>query len=100
MLSSLPSTREASWRWYNDLQAACTMGTLPYTWQVVEQRLGRRDLFYLMTRLLRRPDVDNDFLFARCREIEEARDGYLDLWAREHGKSSLITFGMTIQDIL
>jgi len=27
-------------------------------------------------------------------------NGHLDLWAREHGKSSIITFGLTIQDIL
>ena len=49
--------------------------------------------------LLRREDIDKEWLFERCREVEIKRDGYLDLWAREHGKSSLITFGMTIQDI-
>jgi hypothetical protein len=53
-----------------------------------------------MVRLLRREDINKDWLFERCREIESARDGYLDIWAREHGKSSLITFGLTIQDIL
>jgi hypothetical protein len=53
-----------------------------------------------MVRLLRREDINRDWLFERCREIESARDGYLDIWAREHGKSSLITFGLTIQDIL
>lgn len=61
--------------------------------------LGKNDLFYLLCVLLRRTDIDKDWLFERCREVETERDGYLDLWAREHGKSSLITFGMTIQDI-
>jgi len=32
--------------------------------------------------------------------VQAAPNGYLDLWGREHGKSSLITFGLTIQDIL
>lgn len=54
--------------------------------RALEAHLGRTDLFYLMVYLLRRPDIDHDWLFARCREVEKARDGYLDLWAREHGK--------------
>jgi len=32
--------------------------------------------------------------------VQGTPNGYLDLWAREHGKSSIITFGLTIQDIL
>lgn len=40
------------------------------------------------------------WLFARCKEIEKEPYGYLDLWPRGHGKSTLGTFGKTIQDIL
>lgn len=58
------------------------------------------DLYYLLVRVCRRVDMLNEFAFARCREVEAAPDGYLDLWAREHFKSSIITFGLTIQDIL
>ena len=62
--------------------------------------LCKSDLFYLLVRACKRTDMLNDFAYARCREVEAAPDGRLDLWAREHFKSSIITFGLTIQDIL
>lgn len=62
--------------------------------------LGRRDLFFLLTRLLGRTDAVNEFVFRRCREVQAAPDGYLDLWAREHFKSSIITCALTIQNLL
>ncbi len=62
--------------------------------------LGRRDLFFLLVYLLSRKDVDREWLFERCREVQMEPNGYLDLWAREHYKSTIITFGKTIQDIL
>lgn len=62
--------------------------------------LGRRDLFFLLTRLLNRPDINRDWLFERCVEVQKEPNGMLDLWAREHYKSTLITFGKSIQDIL
>lgn len=62
--------------------------------------LCKADLFYLLVRACKRLDMLNEFAFARCREVESDPDGRLDLWAREHFKSSIITFGLTIQDIL
>ena len=62
--------------------------------------LVRADLFYLLVRACGRVDMLNEFAFARVREVEASPNGHLDLWAREHFKSSTITFGLTIQDIL
>ena len=58
------------------------------------------DLFYLLVQVCGRVDMLNRFAFERCREVESDPNGRLDLWAREHWKSSVITFGLTIQDIL
>ena len=54
----------------------------------------------MLVYVLKRADLNRDWYFERCREVQAAPNGYLDLWGREHGKSSLITFGLTIQDIL
>ena len=76
----------------------------------VVRELILADLYYLLVRVCGRVDmlpcrgrlgfVDNDFAFERCREVQDHPDGFLDLWAREHWKSSIITFGLTIHDIL
>lgn len=58
------------------------------------------DLFFLMLAGLGRTDMNNDFLYERCREVQASPNGHLDLWAREHYKSTIITIGQTIQDIL
>lgn len=62
--------------------------------------LGRADLFFLLTRLMGRPDADNDWCFDRCKEVAASPDGHLDLWAREHYKSTIITVALSMQDIL
>jgi len=64
------------------------------------RRLCREDLFYLLAFACNRPDADNDWVYARCREVEADRDGNIDLWSREHYKSSVITFALSIQEIL
>jgi len=64
------------------------------------RRLCREDLFFLLSRGCKRKDIDRDWLFDRCREVQESPDGNLDLWAREHYKSTIITFGQSIRDIL
>ncbi len=96
-MDDIPNPRLSAIRGYRKtLHEACAEGTEVET----ERALAKGDLFYLLCVILGRKDLNRDWLFDRCREVQAAPDGFLDLWAREHFKSSIITFGLTIQNIL
>lgn len=56
-------------------------------------------IFFLAIFVCEREDMNRDWIFDRCEEVQRDPDGYLDIWAREHYKSTIITWLKTMQDI-
>jgi len=61
----------------------------PAAHRELQRRLVLTDLFFLLVFVLDRQDINRDWLYARCREVEAAPDGYLDLWAASIGNLRL-----------
>jgi hypothetical protein len=63
--------------------------------------LFKYNLWFLVYFGMRVSIANNPWWVARCLEVERGpRSHTLDLWAREHAKSTIITTAKTIQDIL
>ena len=93
--------REATKKWWISLLEEAKKHSEPDQMAVkIERWLTRNDLFYLLTVVCKRDYMDRDWIFDRCREAQMEPNGYIDLWSREHFKSSILTFGLSLQDIL
>lgn len=61
--------------------------------------LAEASLWFFLTGVLGRTDALSPWLADRCREVQLEPDGRLDLWARFHYKSTIITFAQTLRDL-
>ena len=92
-------TRQEALDYYRDtLDAARQKGEAYLT--AARRELTKTDLFFLLYSTMNRKDVSRDWLFERCREVQADPNGRIDLWFREGYKSTVITVGLTIFDIL
>lgn len=94
-LSRSKSIEEAALWWR-------TVQNCPHDRRVDHLRwLARNDLFFLVRYILLHGEyIENQWAFDRASEVQQEPDNHLDFWSRGGFKSTLITFGKTIQDIL
>jgi predicted phage terminase large subunit-like protein len=71
------------------------------------RNLCLNDLYFLLIEALgqahmvkNKPRYGKIWLWERCWDVVRDPNGYMDLWSREHFKTTIITFGLTIQEIL
>lgn len=60
----------------------------------------KNDLFFLMYFVLEIKVINESWIVDRIREVEEKSADTIDLWAREHFKSTILTYGLVIQEII
>lgn len=77
---------------YKEILAVGDVETLRY--------MCLHDRYFLLISVLGMTYMVNEWGFERAREVEADPDGYLDLWARGHYKSTIITVGGIIQEVL
>lgn len=78
------------WKWFEDCPKAARRSHLRFVCD--------RSLFFFARYVLAMHFIDCEWGFARCQEVFEHPNGHLDLWAREHCKSSIITLALTMLD--
>ena len=80
-------------------------------WGPIWAAMGRIDLYFLCSRILsskaapyfnkKNPSGEpSQWLFNVCREIGVNPDGFIDIYAREHYKTTIVTFGLSVQNLI
>src|SRR4030065_2010988 len=64
------------------------------------RELCKTDLFFLLYFVLGVKTINHPWIVDRIREVESLHDRTLDLWSREHFKSTILTYGLVIQELL
>lgn len=64
------------------------------------RELAKNDLFFLLYFGVGRTDINHKWIIERIREVEDLHYDTLDLWAREHYKSTILTYGLILQEII
>lgn len=68
---------------------------------LIYRQLVQYDLWFIVHFVLGWPGSHHPFIIQACRDVQEGpKDATLDLWGREHGKTTVITIAETIQFIL
>lgn len=57
------------------------------------------DLFFYMHIILRIGPINHPWLVERIKEVQDKNSNTMDLWSREHWKSSIITYGLNLWDV-
>ena len=63
---------------YNQLLA----NTTEAEFTKIARELCKKDLFFMLTQVCRRKDMIHPWIYDRVEEVQNAPDGYLDLWSR------------------
>ena len=85
----------------NYVQMAADIGSGKLDPQATLREFILNDLWFFVYFVMRIPVANHPFWIQACKEVEKGpKDFTLDVWAREHGKSSIITIAETIQSIL
>jgi phage terminase large subunit-like protein len=64
------------------------------------RELAKNDLFFLLYFGLERSDVNRPFIIEAIAEVEACHNNTIDLWAREHYKSTILTYALILQELI